>query len=45
MSEERTIDPREGPVERVMAAWMVCVDVGDGGGADGLKYLISKVEQ
>jgi len=36
MSADRTIDPREGPVERIMAAWMVCVEVGGAGGADGL---------
>ena len=36
MSEERTMDPKKGPSERVTAALMVCVDVGGGGGADGL---------
>ena len=30
------MDPRDGPVERVMVALMVCVDVGGAGGADGL---------
>jgi hypothetical protein len=33
---ENTMVPRLGPVERVRAAWMVCVEVGKGGGASGL---------
>lgn len=34
--EARIIDPSEGPVERVRAACIVCVDVGGGGGNLGL---------
>jgi len=41
MSEDKTMDPKEGPVERVMAAWMVCVEVGGGGAADGLQWVMS----
>lgn len=35
-SAERTIVPRDGPVDRVRAAWIVCVDVGEEIGASGL---------
>jgi hypothetical protein len=35
---ERATVPRLGPVERVSAAWIVCVDVGEGGGAIGLLW-------
>lgn len=37
MSDARTMLPREGPVLRTSAAWMVCVDVGDDIGAEGLE--------
>jgi hypothetical protein len=43
ISEDKTIDPKEGPVERVMAAWMVWVEVGSGGEADGLQCLMSSI--
>jgi hypothetical protein len=37
MSEAKTMLPKEGPVLRTSAAWMVCVDVGGGIGAEGLE--------
>lgn len=37
MRAERAIVPSEGPVDLVRAAWMVCVDVGGGIGASGLR--------
>jgi hypothetical protein len=33
---ERATVPRLGPVERVRAAWIVCVEVGWGGSVSGL---------
>lgn len=35
---ERATVPRLGPVERVSAAWIVCVEVEEGGGAIGLLW-------
>ena len=37
MSEAKTMLPKDGPVLRTSAAWMVCVDVGGGIGAEGLE--------
>jgi hypothetical protein len=39
-NEARTMDPNDGPVERVRAAWMICVEVGDGGGRSGLSCFV-----
>jgi hypothetical protein len=43
ISAERDIVPSEGPVERTMAAWIVCVDIGGGGRASGLFLFLRKV--
>ena len=39
---ENAIVPRLGPVDRVSAAWMVCVDVG-GGGSASILYSFFRV--
>jgi len=40
IKDARTMLPKEGPVERTMAAWIVCVDVGGGTGAEGLEISV-----
>ena len=37
MSADSAIVPKDSPVDRVRAAWMMCVDIGAGGGASGLQ--------
>lgn len=43
--EERIMEPREECVARKRAAWMVCVDVGGGGGRSGLHALRSQLRE
>jgi hypothetical protein len=40
INDARTMLPKEGPVERTRAAWIVCVDIGGGSGAEGLEIKL-----
>lgn len=36
------MNPREEVVDRMSAAWIMCVDIGGGGASSGLKVALSK---